>query len=711
MRLRLLTALLVALTSHAHANDGYGLWLDYPALADTERREAYAKALPCISGESGSETLQLAIEELHRGLSGLLAREVPVEPPADCDSGAHVSAGDESRTGYAIKRIKTEGMTRLEIYGDSDIGAYYGVFEVLRQLQSGADLESMDILGAPRIEHRILNHWDNLDRSVERGYAGKSLWDWEALPHTLSQRYRDYARANASIGINGSVLTNVNADAKVLTAAYLEKVQAIANVFRPYGIRVYLTARFSAPMEIGGLETADPVEPSVRAWWAGKTAEIYRLIPDFGGYLVKANSEGQPGPQDYGRSHAEGANMLADAIAPHGGIVMWRAFVYSHEEPEDRIKQAYDEFKPLDGKFRDNVLVQVKNGPLDFQPREPIHPLFGAMPETPVMLELQITKEYLGQDTHLVYLGPLFEEVLDTDTFARGPGSTVARVTDGSLFQHGLNAIAGVSNVGMDRNWTGSHFNASNWYAFGRLAWDPGLSAAEIADEWIRATFNAAPHVVDTIRGIMLDSREAVVDYMMPLGLVHIFAEGHHYGPGPWVADLPRADWTSVYYHRADREGVGFDRTPSGSDAAGQYFSPLRERFADREQVPMEYLLYFHRVGWQEKLDSGRTLWEEMVSQYDRGVATVASMRSRWHGLQPHIDARRFNDVSHFLRIQQDEARWWRDAVLSYFMSINGLELPEGREAPAHNLDFYINLDCPPNRDKPLCPPIYEKRP
>jgi alpha-glucuronidase len=324
------------------------------------------------------------------------------------------------------------------------------------------------------------------------------------------------------------------------------------------------------------------------------------------------------------------------------------------------------------------------------------------------MLELQITKEYLGQDTHLVYLGALFEEVLDTDTHARGPGSTVARVTDGTLFEEDLNAIAGVANIGMDRNWTGSHFNQANWYAFGRLAWNPDLNAADIADEWTRATFGGTPGVVDTIRGILMDSREAVVDYMMPLGLVHIFAEGHHYGPGPWVTDLPRADWTSVYYHRADREGIGFDRTASGSNAVSQYFPPLSERFADRQRVPEKYLLYFHRVNWQEQLRSGKTLWQELFAHYDRGIASVASMRRRWAGLETHIDAGRFSDVTRFLQIQQYEARWWRDAVLSYFMSINGLDVPAGHEAPARDLEFYRSLDCPADRHKPLCPPIYE---
>ena len=420
----------------------------------------------------------------------------------------------------------------------------------------------------------MLNHWDNLDRTVERGYAGFSLWDWHKLPDYLDPRYTDYARANASLGINGTVLTNVNANATSLLPEYLAKAAALAAVFRPYGIRVYLTARFSAPVEIGGLKTADPLDPVVAGWWKRKADEIYALIPDFGGFLVKANSEGQPGPQDYGRTHADGANMLADALAPHGGVVLWRAFVYSNDVPEDRAKQAYGEFQPLDGRFRPNVLVQVKNGPIDFQPREPFHPLFGAMPKTPLMMELQITKEYLGFATHLAFLGPLFEEALRADTHAKGEGSTVAKVIDGSLHGYATTGIAGVANVGTDRNWCGGVFACANWYAFGRLAWDHTLTSDRVADEWVRLTFGNDPALVAPVKEMMLGSREAVVDYMTPLGLVHLMAEGHHYGPGPWVSTARRADWNSVYYHRADANGIGFDRTASGSNAVAQYFPP-----------------------------------------------------------------------------------------------------------------------------------------
>jgi alpha-glucuronidase len=551
----------------------------------------------------------------------------------------------------------------------------------------------------------MLDHWDNLDGSVERGYAGRSLWEWDRLPGALSPRYRDYARANASIGINGSVLTNVNASATVLTPAYLAKAAAIAGVLRPYGIRVYLTARFSAPMELGGLPTADPLDPRVREWWRRKADEVYAAIPDFGGFLVKANSEGQPGPQDYGRSHADGANVLADAVAPHGGIVMWRAFVYSSTVPVDRVKQAYDEFVPLDGRFRDNVLVQVKNGPLDFQPREPVHPLFGAMPRSPLLLELQITKEYLGQDTHLVFLGPLFEEVLRADTRRAGPGTTVGRVLAGTVGGGRPGGIAGVANIGSDRDWTGSIFNQANWYAFGRMAWDPAIAPADVADEWIRMTLSPDSAVVAPVRHMMLASREAVVSYMTPLGLAHIMATGHHYGPGAW-ASAGRPDWTPAYYHRADSVGLGFDRTSHGSDAVAQYAPEVRARYEDRRSVPDSVLLWFHHVGWTERLASGRTLWEELAHRYQAGVDTVRAMRRTWDALRPAIGDARFEAVQTDLAIQEREARWWADATLQYFQTFSHLPLPAWYERPAHPLAYYQAVHCPGDPRKPRCPAI-----
>ena len=562
-------------------------------------------------------------------------------------------------------------------------------------MSRGEALTDLDVISRPKTKLRLLNHWDNLDRHVERGYAGQSIWDWHRLPDYLDPKYTDYARANASIGINGVSLTNVNADATVLTAPYLKKVAALADIFRPYGIRIYLTARFSAPMELGGLDTADPRDAEVQAWWQAKVDEIYTYVPDFGGFLVKANSEGQPGPQDYERSHAEGANMLATALAPHEGIVMWRAFVYSAEEPEDRVKQAYTEFVPLDGQFADNVLVQVKNGPLDFQPREPFHPLFGAMPETPLMMELQITKEYLGFSTHLAYLGTLWEEVLSADTHAKGEGTSVASVIDGVAQEYELTGMAGVANIGSDRNWSGSVFDQANWYAFGRLAWDPDASSEAIARDWVEQTLSRAPEVADEITGMMMGSREAVVNYMTPLGLTHLMGTGHHYGPAPWVDDLGRADWTPYYYHKATKDAVGFDRTETGSGAVDQYAGPVTQEWASLDTVPDELLLWFHRVPWDYQLSNGQTLWQELVNRYDRGVSAVGVMQAQWASLENEIDAARFAQVSAFLGIQHQEAIWWRDASIAYWQSVNGLPLPEGAEPPAHGLDHYKSLSFP----------------
>lgn len=708
--------------SPSHPNeDGYDLWLRYRRVADPARLAAYRSAARVLVVDGRSPTLDAARDELTRGLEGLLGRRPPI---ANDLADGSILIGSKARQGlvarlalahdlprlgdegYVIRAVTVRGKHVLVVAGNTDIGALYGAFRLLRQIQTDGPLAGLNVESRPRIELRLLDHWDNLDRTVERGYAGKSLWEWARLPDSLSPRYVDYARANASLGINGTVLTNVNANATVLTPEYLRKVAALANVFRPYGVRVYLTARFSAPIEIGGLKTDDPLDPAVRDWWKAKADEIYRIIPDFGGFLVKANSEGQPGPQDFGRTHADGANMLADAVAPHGGVVMWRAFVYSNTVPVDRVKQAYEEFKPLDGAFHDNVLVQVKNGPLDFQPREPFHPLFGAMPKTPLMMEFQITKEYLGQDTHLVYLGELYEEVLKSDTYAKGKGSTVAKVIDGSLDGYRHTGIAGVSNIGSDRDWTGSQFNQANWYAFGRLAWDPTTSAKNIADDWIRMTFTSDPRIVPRIEHMMLVSREAVVNYMTPLGLAHIMASGHHYGPGPW-AKLPRPDQTPSYFHRADSLGLGFDRTAAGSNAVAQYFPPVRDRFANRDSVPENLLLWFHHVRWDDRLRSGRTLWDELVRHYTAGVDTVRSMERTWQSVRGAIDAERFAAVDSFLVIQEHEARWWRDAALSYFQTFSHRPIPPGYDPPLHPLSFYESLRCPANRNKPRCPAIY----
>ncbi|MEJ2005070.1 MAG: alpha-glucuronidase, partial [Cyclobacteriaceae bacterium] len=570
-------------------------------------------------------------------------------------------------------------------------GLLYGTFEFIAMLQQHSDISDLDIIRSPKIKHRLLNHWDNLDRTVERGYAGFSIWNWHKLPDYIDQRYIDYARANASLGINGTVITNVNANALVLTEAYLEKVAALADAFRPYGIRVYLTARFSAPSEIGGLETSDPLDPAVIQWWKDKADEIYSHIPDFGGFLVKANSEGQPGPQNYGRTHADGANLLADAVAPHGGIVMWRAFVYSNEEPEDRAKQAYNEFVPLDGSFRDNVLIQVKNGAIDFQPREPFHPLFGAMPETPLMMEFQITKEYLGFSTHLAYLAPLFEETLNADTYAKGKGSTVGKVIDGTLHNYDQTGIAGVSNIGTDINWTGSIFGQADWYAFGRLAWDHELSSEQIAGEWIRRTFTDEQQFVSQVTGMMMKSREAVVNYMTPLGLHHLMGWSHHYGPGPWIKDKHRADWTSVYYHRADAEGIGFDRTKTGSDAVSQYFPPVAEKFGNLESCPEEFLLWFHHVEWDYQMKSGRTLWEELCLHYQQGVDEVAEMLKTWEGLEGYVDEQRYDLTHQYLEIQLNEANWWKNACIKYFQTFSERPVPDEVMLTDKSLEYYIS--------------------
>lgn len=699
--------LFMAGSGAARAEDGYDLWLRYRPV-DAGAAAAYRSAATqlVLAGESGA--LEAAADELERGLEGLLGAAPERAARIDRDGAILIGrAGDAAvdalgldlsglgPEGYVIRALSVDGRRATVIAGGGDSGALYGAFHLLRLVQTGRAAADLNVRERPAVTLRLLNHWDNLDRTVERGYAGQSLWDWHKLPDHLDPRYVDYARANASIGINGTVINNVNTNALSLTRPWLQKAAALADVFRPYGIRVYLSARFSAPVEIGGLDTADPLDPRVQAWWRAKADEIYALIPDFGGFLVKANSEGQPGPQDYGRSHAEGANLLADAVAPHGGVVMWRAFVYDDGTPTDRAMQAHDEFVPLDGQFRDNVIVQVKNGAIDFQPREPFHPLFGATPQTPLMMEFQITKEYLGFATHLAYLGPLFEEVLDADTHARGPGSTVARVVDGSLYGHRLTGMAGVANTGSDRNWSGSQFDQANWYAFGRLAWNPGLGAEEIAREWAAMTFAPEAAVVEPVVGMMMASREAVVDYMTPLGLNHLMATGHHYGPGPWVDDLPRADWNPTYFHRADAGGIGFDRTATGSDAAGQYAPEAASIFADAERVDERFLLWFHHLSWDHPMASGRPLWDELVARYDRGVATVGEMRRTWAGLSEHVDARRHAEVSDFLRIQENEARWWRDSSIAYWRSLNGLPMPEGHAPPEHELEHYRALSFP----------------
>jgi alpha-glucuronidase len=692
----------------ALAEDGYDLWLRYRTV-EAERAQTYRPQVTQLVAATATPTQAATRAELTQALEGLLGSAPAATENATRDGAVVVGTAASSPLiarlaldtrqlgpeGYLIRSTTVDGHAVTVIAANQDIGALYGAFHFLRLLQTGQSLERLDIRETPRVKLRVLNHWDNLDGHVERGYAGASIWDWHKLPDYLDPRYTDYARANASLGINGTVLNNVNSNALSLTPMYLEKTAALAGVLRPYGIRVFLSARFSAPIEIGGLKTADPLDPAVRRWWREKADEIYKTIPDFGGFLVKANSEGQPGPQDYGRSHADGANMLADALAPHGGTVMWRAFVYSHEQPDDRAKQAYSEFVPLDGKFRDNVMVQVKNGAIDFQPREPFHPLFGAMPKTPLMMEFQITKEYLGFATHLVYLGPLFEEALKADTRRRGKGSTVAKVIDGSLHGYSITGMAGVANIGADRNWSGSHFDQANWYVYGRLAWNPHLSSQAIAEEWARMSFSNDAAVVAPIVEMMMGSREAAVDYMTPMGLHHLMGRGHHYGPGPWISGGPRADWTSVYYHRASADGIGFDRTASGSDAVAQYAPAVAREFGDLQRVPEEFLLWFHHVPWDYPTRSGRPLWDELVHRYTRGVDHVRGMRKTWDGLEGSIDPERHAQVGAFLEIQEKEAQWWRDASIAYFQTFSKRPLPEGYAPPARSLEYYESLEFP----------------
>ena len=608
-----------------------------------------------------------------------------------------VALGNE---GYMIKSVSVNGKKATVVASLTDKGLLYGVFHLLRLVQLNEFSDQLNVKEKPSYALRILNHWDNLDGTVERGYSGHSIWNWEELPTVLSPRYQEYARANASIGINATVLNNVNASPKILSDEYLQKLKAIAGVLRPYNMRVFLSINFSSPKELGGLPTSDPLDVKVQQRWKDKANEIYKLIPDFGGFLVKANSEGLPGPMDYGRTHVDGANMLADALKPHGGIVMWRAFVY--EPGDDRAKLAYKEFINFDGKFKDNIMIQVKNGPIDFQPREPFSPLFGAMKKTPLMPELQITQEYLGHSNHLVFLSPMWEEFLKADTYCNGKGATVAKVTDGHVFGNKLSAIAGVANIGKDVNWTGHHFAQANWYAFGRLAWNNQMTSEQIADEWIKMTFTlplakettVAPNsmsVADfqlSIKNMMLASHQTAVDYMMPLGLHHIFAWTHHYGPEPWC-DVPgaRPDWLPKYYHNADTKGIGFDRTTSGSNAVSQYASPLKEQFNNPATCPDAYILWFHHLAWDYKMKSGRTLWDEMCYTYDKGVNDVRGFQKIWDKAEPFIDAQRFAEVQSKLRIQAQDAVWWKDACLLYFQTFSKRPIPYDIERPVHNLE------------------------
>ncbi len=700
--------LAVFLLSPASAEDGYELWLRYAAVENPQKLQQYRNQIKGWIIDDASPAATASRNELQIALPKLLNTPVSevksiqdniilagtFNSPSLASLNLKQKFPTLSREGFVILTTRVNGKKITAIAGSAEAGMLYGIFHLLRLLQTEQPIAELSISSSPRTNIRILNHWDNLDRTIERGYAGFSLWDRHKLPDYIDPRYIDYARANASIGINGVVLTNVNANALILTPMYLKKVAALADVFRPYGIKVYLTARFSAPIELSKLKTADPLDKEVQQWWKDKAKEINQYVPDFGGFTVKANSEGQPGPQNYGRTHADGANMLADAVKPFNGIVMWRAFVYDDKVPVDRTKQAYNEFKPLDGKFRDNVMVQVKNGPLDFQPREPFHPLFGAMPATPLMMEFQITQEYLGFATHLAYLAPLFKEALDADTYAKGKGSTVGKVLDGSLEDHRLTGMAGVANIGNDRNWCGHPLAQANWYAFGRLAWDHTLSSETIAAEWIRSTYSNDAGIVNTISTIMMASREILVKYMTPIGLHHIMGRNHHYGPAPWI-EGGRADWTSVYYHKAGPDGIGFDRSSTGSNALEQYQPPVRALYDDVDDCPEEYLLWFHHVPWDRKMNSGRSLWDELCYQYSEGADSVQWMQGQWNTLEGKVDYERFRHVQTLLRIQYNEALWWRNACLSYFQTFSKRPIPNGLDKPPHTLDYYKALEFP----------------
>lgn len=711
MKKLLLLLFLFSSFEYLNAENGYDLWLRYKTIDNKQLLHLYRQQITGLTIHGSSPTITAAKEELSLGLQGLLQIKIPFT------SGTHqkgtVLAGTPSSSpsirqlgltsylrqtgseGFIIMTKKINGNNCIVITANTDTGILYGVFHFLRLLQTHQPVSPLNIISFPRLKLRLLNHWDNLNRTVERGYAGFSIWNWHTLPGYIDKRYIDYARANASVGINGTVLTNVNANATILTEPYLQKVKALAEVFRPYGIKVYLTARFSAPIELGGLKTADPLNEEVLQWWKQKTKEIYSLIPDFGGFLVKANSEGQPGPQDYKRTHADGANMLADAVAPFNGIVIWRAFVYAAENPVDRHKQAYDDFVPLDGQFRKNVMVQVKNGAIDFMPREPFHPLFGAMPKTPLMMEFQVTQEYLGQGTNLVYLAPLFKEVLESDTYCKGKGSTVAKVIDGSLDNHSLNGMAGVANIGNDINWCGHPFAQANWYALGRLSWDYTLSSEQIAEEWLRMSYINNYSFVANAKEIMMHSRDIYVQFTNPIGLHHIMGTGHHYGPAPWVSNLNRPEWNPVYYHKADSIGIGFNRTSTGSNAIAQYFPEARKQWEDINSCEEKNLLWFHHVPWNHKMKSGRTVWEELCHHYYTGADRVKQMKQKWVALKPFVDKDRYEQVMQLLNVQHEEAIWWRNGCLLYFQTFSKQPIPAAYEQPYKTLEYYKSLRFP----------------
>ena len=664
-----LILLFTVLTSlHVSAqSDGSQLWLG----------KQYANSCQVISQLPDDATAKIAKQELENNWRGKNV-ELKIDKALNLGEGYNIYA----RPAQQGDNIQYEAT----ITASNPIGLLYGAYELIRLQNTDAYntgsgnqqnfSKAIDETEKPQVGLRILNHWDNLDGSIERGYAGKSIFKWEeiklgkngkggSISKSLHDRLITYARANASLGINGSVLNNVNASPKMMTAEYINKVKVIANILRPYGIRVYLSINFASPMALGYTKTADPLDKKVQQWWKKKAKEIYAAIPDFGGFLVKANSEGQPGPGDYQRTHAEGANMLADAVKPYGGIIMWRSFVYgANHKGEDRVKQAVSEFKGMDGKFRDNVILQSKNGPLDFQPREPYAPIFDNIRQTPQIAELQITQEYLGQSKHLTYLAPMWKEFF------------------GFVNPSKLVGISGVANIGDDANWCGHPFSQANWYAFGRLAWNPSLTAEEIAHEWLVQTFeNQDEKFTKPVEMMMMTSREACVNYMMPLGLHHIFKFDHHYGPEPdgFIASYP-LEWCPVYYHKADAQGVGFDRSSKGTDAVGQYPEPYRSLYDNIETCPEEYLLWFHHVPWTYKMKSGSTLWQELCMKYNMGVAMVEVYRDFWHTSAKQYMKGHEQEWQHtdsLLNVQLENAKEWRNTCLKYFQAFSKMKIYE----------------------------------
>jgi alpha-glucuronidase len=669
----MMLVLLFCLPRVGLADDGSNLWLRWVKTTTPAR----------VTANHDSDTMKIAVEEVQAYWTG-----------GSVDLNIVEDREDIGPEGFVITGVPRE---RVTVESRTDAGILYGVYHLIRLCAIQELPSTLSVTENPKYERRLQNHWDSLDGAVTRGYAGHSIWKWDELPGKVSPRYSAYGRACASVGLNGACLTNVNAQPKVLQTAMLQKVKVVADVLRPYKVRVYLAINFASPARIGGLSTSDPLNANVRKWWSDKATEIYNLIPDFGGFLVKASSEGEAGPGDYGRTHVDGANCLAEALAPHGGVVLWRAFVYSSRD-NDRAKQAYQEFMPYDGKFASNVVIQVKNGPIDFQPREPFSPLFGGLQKTAVAVEFQITQEYLGQANGIAFLPVLQKEVLVSDTYAKGEGSTVGKCTDGTLFKHATSVISGVSNIGEDANWCGHLFGQANWYGFGRLAWNYDLTPSDIAREWVKQTFTTDSTFVGPVVDILLRSREATVDYMMPLGLHHIMGAANHYGPGPWCTSAGGAtvqpdsmcaniNTLGPYYHKADSTGIGFERSSKGSNAVSQYFSPLREQFNNVGTTDEKLLLWFHHVGWNYKMKNGRTLWQDLCYHYQHGVDEVRDFQKMWDRLEKYVDAQRFEHVQRKLRLQVRDALWWKDACTQYFKTFPKSPIPYELERPFSNLD------------------------